>query len=160
MQQKIWQVVLKGCWTVVGSLLSFYFLLQKSHQQLGLFYADLFVAKQLFPPPKTKKQKKGWKKVAKTAVEILKNKNNLSVAEAGPGESDPGLTSHPGGSAASSTLSHLGVRQHSDEVMENGRGESGPSLLAAEGKVSVSEAAQVAGGGRLSGGGAGLWSSS
>lgn len=65
--------------------------------------------------------------------------------------SDPGLTSHPCGSAASSTLSHPGVRQHSDEVMENGRGESGPSLLAAGGKVSVSEAARVA----VEGGGAG-----
>lgn len=139
---------------MVGSLLSFCFPLQKSHQQLGLFYADLFVTKQLFPP-----KQRGKKKV-ETAVEILKNKNNLSVAEAGPGELDPGLTSHPGGSAASSTLSHPGVRQHSDEVMENGRGESGPSLLAAGGKVSVSEAARVAGGGGGGGGGgAGLWSS-
>lgn len=130
---------------MVGSLLSFCYLLQKSQQQLGLFYADLFVTKQLFTP------KKEAKKRLKLQLKSSKTKNNLSVAEAGPGVSDPGLTSHPCGKAASSTLSHPGVRQHSDEVMENGRGESGPSLLAAGGKVSVSEAARVA----VEGGGAG-----
>lgn len=52
--KKIWQVVLKGCWTVGESAVPFLLLVQNSDQELVLFYADLFAPKE----PKKKRTKR------------------------------------------------------------------------------------------------------